>query len=322
MTTPVGPVRQTRFVECMIRARVCRVLCFVVTAWLACPGVSLAQVANSVTMLSIQPQVFEVAQTSEAFFVIRATSTGVLIPQQVWVAEGPFNDFQLLTVDHQVTVSPNSGLTPSDFSVSTITNNGIAIVYVGQGSTTLIAGETISLRVSVTPQTVGPFASTVSYESLLNGTPSPVTGDTIAFVDFATGSGAAGPQGPLGPQGPAGAAGAAGPQGPVGPAGANGQNGATGPAGPAGLAGAQGPAGPQGATGPQGPAGSAGANGQTGAMGPIGPPGPGLVSGVIVALPAPQTPPLGFTLLGNSVLIYVDSSNHARTLVVKYYQKQ
>jgi hypothetical protein len=216
----------------------------------------------------------------------------------VWAADGPFNDFQLLTVDHQVTVSPNSGLTPSDFSVSTITHNGIAIVYVGQGSPTLIAGETISVRVSVTPQAVGPFASAVSYESLSNGTPSPVTGDTIAFVDFATGSGAAGPQGPLGPQGPAGAAGATGPQGPVGSAGTNGQSGATGPAG------------------------TAGANGQTGAMGPIGPPGPGLVSGVIVALPAPQTPPAGFTLLGNSVLIYVDSPNHARTLAVKYYQKQ
>jgi len=102
-------------------------------------------------------------------------------------------------------------------------------------------------------------------------------------------------------------------------------NGEPGPAGPAGPTGPMGPAGP---AGPMGPAGPTGTNGQNGAQGPAGPSGPqgpagaGLVSGSMLTLPAAQPAPAGFTLLGTSVLAYLDSSNHVKTLPVKYYQKQ
>ncbi len=103
---------------------------------------------------------------------------------------------------------------------------------------------------------------------------------------------------------------------------AQGAQGATGPVGSPGPQGVQGPQGSQGPTGPQGLPGIQGLPGPQGQPGPQGPPGPGLVSGSILTLPAGQTPPTGFTLLGTSALIYVDPSNHPKTLAVKYYQKQ
>ena len=93
-----------------------------------------------------------------------------------------------------------------------------------------------------------------------------------------------------------------GPQGPQGPAGAAGP---PGPAGATGAMGAQGPAGPQGPIGPAGPQGAA---------------GKGIVAGSVITLPAAQAAPSGFTLLGSSEILYLDSSNHPRTMAVKYYQ--
>ena len=104
--------------------------------------------------------------------------------------------------------------------------------------------------------------------------------------------------------------------------GAQGATGPVGPPGPQGVQGPQGPQGPQGQTGPQGLPGVQGVPGPQGQTGPQGPAGPGLVSGSILTLPAVQTPPAGFTLLGTSALIYLDPSNHPKTLAVKYYQKQ
>ena len=112
----------------------------------------------------------------------------------------------------------------------------------------------------------------------------------------------------------------------AGPAQGFGPPGPQGPAGPQGLTGPQGPAGPTGAQGPQGPSGPKGTNGLNGAQGPIGPKGPkgpagpGFVSGTIFALPATQIPPAGVTLLGTSSLTYTDSTDHKKTLTVKYYQ--
>ena len=57
-------------------------------------------------------------------------------------------------------------------------------------------------------------------------------------------------------------------------------------------------------------------------MGLKGPAGPGLVSGSVLTLPASQTAPPGFTLLGTSTLFYLDSSNHLKNLDVKFYQMQ
>jgi hypothetical protein len=128
--------------------------------------------------------------------------------------------------------------------------------------------------------------------------------------------GPTGPQGPQGPAGPIGPAGATGPQGPPGPAGA------TGAQGPAGTTGLTGPAGPQGLAGPMGLMGATGPQGAMGPMGLQGLAGPGLVSGSVLTLPAHQNPPLGFTLLGASTLIYFDASNHFKTLAVKFYQMQ
>ena len=87
----------------------------------------------------------------------------------------------------------------------------------------------------------------------------------------------------------------------------------------------QGPAGAtelNGADGVPGPVGPAGAIGLNGAVGPVGPPGLGLISGAIIALPAIQSPPDGFALLGKSVLAYVDELNRPKTVIVKLYQKQ
>ena|SRR5579872_3126680 len=140
---------------------------------------------------------------------------------------------------------------------------------------------------------------------------------------------AGGPAGPVGPQGPAGPIGPAGPTGPagaVGPAGPIGPTGATGPAGPAGAPGSTGPQGPVGPAGPAGPAGAIGPQGAVGPVGPMGPvgpqgpAGPGLVSGSIVTLPATATAPANSKLLGTSDLIYLDPSNHPKTLTVKFYQ--
>ena len=46
------------------------------------------------------------------------------------------------------------------------------------------------------------------------------------------------------------------------------------------------------------------------------------MSGAIITLPAVQSPPAGFTLLGTSTVVYLDAANHLKTLSVKYYQKQ
>ena len=40
-----------------------------------------------------------------------------------------------------------------------------------------------------------------------------------------------------------------------------------------------------------------------------------------MTLPAVQSPPAGWTLLGSSTLLYLDGSNHFKTLAIKYYQK-
>jgi hypothetical protein len=58
-------------------------------------------------------------------------------------------------------------------------------------------------------------------------------------------------------------------------------------------------------------------------IGPIGlqgPAGPGFVSGSVVTLPAAQTPPPNYKLLGHSTLMFFDPSNHPQPLAVKYYQ--
>jgi hypothetical protein len=125
-----------------------------------------------------------------------------------------------------------------------------------------------------------------------------------------------------GAQGPKGDTGPPGPQGPQGPQGNSGATGATGATGPKGDTGATGPQGATGQTGPPGPQGPMGLVGPMGLTGPQGPAGPGLVSGSILTLPAVQTPPAGFTLLGSSTLVYIDTSNHLKTMQVKYYQKQ
>jgi hypothetical protein len=133
-------------------------------------------------------------------------------------------------------------------------------------------------------------------------------------------TGVTGPAGAIGPAGPAGAAGPAGPIGPAGPAGATGPAGAIGPAGPVGATGPAGAIGPQGSAGPMGPMGSVGPMGPMGPVGPQGPAGPGLVSGSIVTLPATATAPTSWKLLGTSELLYLDPTNHPKTLAVKFYQ--
>jgi hypothetical protein len=131
-----------------------------------------------------------------------------------------------------------------------------------------------------------------------------------------------GPAGPVGPPGPPGSAGPAGADGPSGPIGMTGPAGPQGASGPAGGPGATGPIGPAGPAGPAGQTGPQGSMGPVGPMGLRGPAGPGLVSGSILTLPATQAPPAGFTLLGGSEIVYLDSSNHLKTLQVKYYQMQ
>ena len=46
------------------------------------------------------------------------------------------------------------------------------------------------------------------------------------------------------------------------------------------------------------------------------------MTGAIITLPAVQAPPAGFKLLGTSTILYLDASNHLKTLSVKYYEKQ
>ena len=141
-------------------------------------------------------------------------------------------------------------------------------------------------------------------------------------------TGSAGPIGLTGATGATGATGQTGPTGPNGPAGPTGLTGTTGPTGATGSTGPIGPAGPRGltgATGLTGQTGSAGPAGAQGPMGPIGlqgPAGTGFMSGSVLTLPATQAAPSGFTLLGSSTLLYFDSSNHLKSLPVKYYQKQ
>jgi hypothetical protein len=310
--------------------------CCLLAMWLMLPSLVRAQVAPVPTLaLSIQPQVFPAGQTATALLIARATNVSVLVQGQ------SVANFRLMptgttspnlvfaSVDSQVSVdlavSSNSPspLAPSDF-MATISGDTLSITFVSPLTRALNIGDTISVHVALAPTVAGAFESSISYFSSAT-TVIPATGDVISFVDFSIGNGAPGPQGPPGVQGPPGATG---PQGLAGTPGAPGTAGATGPIGPAGSVGPAGPPGLPGlpgltgATGAPGPTGPAGANGQNGAVGPVGPPGPGLIAGAIIALPIAHSPPDGFTLIGTSALVYLDSSNHAKTMNVKLYQKQ
>jgi hypothetical protein len=158
--------------------------------------------------------------------------------------------------------------TGNTFTISSGTN---------AGKTTFMAGETISVRVLLTPRVATPFGAHVHFSGTQEvGTVQPAEG-TITFVDFPTGPpGATGPAGPtgltgaVGPAGPTGATGAIGPTGPAGqsvigssePTGANCTYGGIKYVSATGTAyvcnGAPGAAGATGATGPPGPTGSAG----------------------------------------------------------------
>ena len=80
-------------------------------------------------------------------------------------------------------------------------------------------------------------------------------------------------------------------------------------------------AGPQGPVGPTGPAGSTGPAGPAGPVGPQGPAGTGLPALAIVTLPASEPTPAGYALLGTASLSYTDTTNHKKTLAVRYFQK-
>ena len=88
------------------------------------------------------------------------------------------------------------------------------------------------------------------------------------------------------------------------------------------IPGPQGPPGPAGPPGPQGDTGATGPQGPVGPIGPQGPAGPGLPATAVVALPADQPAPAGYSPLGVSTLVFLDASNRLRTLQVRYYQKQ
>ena len=128
------------------------------------------------------------------------------------------------------------------------------LLFVSEGSTTLVVEE--------------PTSTTIILENGTQGPPG-VKGDT-------------GEKGDRGDTGPAGESivGPQGPQGIQGPTGATGATGATGPAGATGATGATGPQGPQGIKGDTGDTGPAGAKGDTGATGATGPQGPQGEAGV------------------------------------------
>jgi hypothetical protein len=67
--------------------------------------------------------------------------------------------------------------------------------------------------------------------------------------------------------------------------------------------------------GPMGPAGA------TGPAGPQGASGPGIVTSMIVSIPATQVVPQGYSVLGISSLNYTDAQGHKKTLTVAYIQK-
>ncbi len=110
-----------------------------------------------------------------------------------------------------------------------------------------------------------------------------------------------------------GLGGSQGPEGPAGP---------LGPTGPKGEPGPPGPSGAPGVVGPEGPAGPVGPTGPKGDPGPQGTAGLGLVPGAFLQLPQGTIPPLGFTKLGTSVLVYRSpGARKDTTVVVDLYQK-
>jgi hypothetical protein len=280
-------------------------------AWLSISSPASAQVLT--LELAIEPQTLAQDQTSEALLVIHATSAGVVSTGN-WLFAAT-QGYQFDAVDSSVIFYLPSG-NPSGWSSADLVPQlstdhlRVGLVYQGNGTRTFNAGDSISLRVMVTPIIAGPFSSQIGFRQNLNSDPASTSISMLGFV---------GDPGAVGAQGPAGPPGAIGPQGLQGPPGPPGAIGATGQAGSPGPIGIPGPTGP---AGPAGVAGTAGPPGATGAVGPAGPPGPGLVSGSIIALPLGAAGPAGFTLLGTSDLVYLDPSKRPKILTVNLYQKQ
>lgn len=194
-----------------------------------------------------------------------------------------FNDLGTYTCDLDVAAT-----TDTVFHVAVLPDGSGAMTYAGAWD----------------PSIVYPQGSVVTTGGVLSG--------LSWWMEASTGGTTQQPSGGLGDwyQISAPSSGAAGPQGPPGP------KGDTGDAGPAGAAG---PAGPKGDTGD---AGSVGPAGPAGPAGPPGPAGAGPISGSILTLPAGQPAPAGYALLGTSLIAYLDPGNHAKTMTVKYWQKQ
>lgn len=198
------------------------------------------------------------------------------------------------------------------------TNLTVTVLPTGTGTTTFAGSWSPILTYAPnTIVTTGGVLTGLTYwlENNPGGAPVGVTPGTGNIFDWFRLSappipGPQGPQGVDGPQGPAG------PQGPQGTTGLTGATGAQGPQGPVGLTGATGAQGPQGLTG------APGVQGLTGQTGPQGPIGPGLVSGSILTLETGKPAPAGFTLLGNSTVSYMDSTNHKKSLSISYYVMQ